>query len=418
MWDVISRVNMSSHSFERSITPFENREALLDDYTPDRFVGRDEEIDEYHEALEPVIYGEQPNNVFLYGKAGVGKTAATRYLLRNLEEDAEQYPDLSLTTAYINCDGFETSYRVGIALLNALRLSENHISESGYSKSEIYTKLWRELDDRGGIVLLVLDEVDHIHKGEDSVLYQLSRARENGNLKDARVGVIGISNDLTFRERLSPKVRSSLCERTISFPHYNANELREVLRQRASVAFKDDGLTEDVIPKCAALGAQASGDARHALDLLLTAGDIARGDDEEVVQEVHVEEALARVERKEIEEGISDLNDHERYILYALATLTAEDETPVRSREIYPRYQYICSLAGHEKHTGRWLRDHLDELGMLGILSVTEQNKGRAGGKYLEYDLQQDLGLVVSALKETIDSIGVHESLSDYYADE
>lgn len=46
------------HSFERSATPFQNREALLDDYTPETLVGRDDELDEYHEALEPVIYGE------------------------------------------------------------------------------------------------------------------------------------------------------------------------------------------------------------------------------------------------------------------------------------------------------------------------------------------------------------------------
>jgi len=407
---------MGSHSFERSTTPFTNREALLDDYTPDTLVGRDHEIDEYHEALEPVIYGEQPNNVFLYGKAGVGKTAATKYLLRNLEQDADQYPDLTLSTAYINCDGFETSYRVGVALVNALRDPEAHIPESGYSKSEVYAKLWKDLDDRGGIILIVLDEVDHINQGEDSILYQLSRARENENLHDARVGVIGISNDLTFRERLSPKVRSSLCERTISFPHYDARELREVLEQRADVAFKPDALKDDVIPKCAALGAQASGDARHALDLLLTAGDIARGAGEGVVKEKHVEQALERVERKEIEEGISDLNDHERYILYALATLAAENETPVRSREIYPRYKEVCSLAAREPHTGRWLRDHLDELGMLGILSVTEKNEGLAGGKYREYDLQQDLGLVVTALEETIGSLGVHDSLESYYS--
>jgi cell division control protein 6 len=264
-------------------------------------------------------------------------------------------------------------------------------------------------------VLIVLDEVDHIQRGEDSILYQLSRARENENLQNARIGVIGISNNLTFRQRLSPKVRSSLCERTISFPNYDAPELREVLSQRAEVAFKSDALADEVVPKCSALGAQASGDARYALDLLLTAGDIARGSDEETVRESHVEAALERVERQEIEDGIADLNDHEQYILYAVATLAAKGETPVRSREIYPRYQHVCQLAGRDAHTSRWLRDHLDELGMLGIFSVREKNEGLAGGKYRKYDLQQDLELVVGALEDTLDSIGVHESLTGYY---
>ncbi|WP_231189794.1 orc1/cdc6 family replication initiation protein [Haladaptatus sp. DYF46] len=406
---------MGSHRFNRSTTPFRNREALLDDYTPDTFVGRDDELDEYHEALEPVIYGEQPNNIFLYGKTGVGKTAATKYLLRNLEEDANQFEDLELATAYINCDGFETSYRVGVALINALRDPADQISESGYSTSEIYAMLWDDLDADGGIVLLVLDEVDHINQGEDSILYQLSRARENENLREARVGVIGISNDLTFRDRLSPKVRSSLCERTISFPHYTATELLEVLEQRSEVAFKSNVLSNEVLPKCAALGAQSAGDARHALDLLLTAGDIARGNESETVQERHVDHALERVEKEEITEGISNLTEHEQHILYALATLDAEDGTPVRSREIYPRYRNMCSLSGRDAHTSRWLRDHLDELGMLGILSVTEKNEGLAGGKYREYDLQQELTLVVNALEDTLASIGVHESLRSYH---
>ncbi|MCU4744799.1 cell division control protein Cdc6, partial [Halobacteria archaeon AArc-xg1-1] len=66
---------MGSFEFTPSNFPFENRNALLDDYTPDELVGRDEEIREYHAALQPAIDGSQPDNIFLFGKTGVGKTA-------------------------------------------------------------------------------------------------------------------------------------------------------------------------------------------------------------------------------------------------------------------------------------------------------------------------------------------------------
>lgn len=63
-----------------------------------------------------------------------------------------------------------------------------------------------------------------------------------------KVGIIGISNNLAFRENLSAKDRSSLCEKSISFPPYDAGELWAVLRQRADTAFHDGALADDVIP--------------------------------------------------------------------------------------------------------------------------------------------------------------------------
>lgn len=41
--------------YSRGATPYQNREALADNYTPEKLVGRDEELDEYWSALEPVI---------------------------------------------------------------------------------------------------------------------------------------------------------------------------------------------------------------------------------------------------------------------------------------------------------------------------------------------------------------------------
>jgi cell division control protein 6 len=272
--------------------------------------------------------------------------------------------------------------------------------------------MWEEIDDHGGIILIVLDEIDHLK--DDSILYQLSGARENENLTEARIGLIGISNDLTFRDSLSPKVRSSLCERAISFPTYDANELRAVLEQRKNVAFKDDVLTDDVVPLCAAFGAQESGDARKALDLLLKAGDLVREENDQEVTEQHVRRGRELLEREQVARGIADLNDHERLVVYALATLEAEGDTPARSRKIYTRYKSLADAAGKDSLTARWLREHLDDLAMLGILNVTEINEGSAGGKYREYDLQQDLAVVLDALEETFEAMGVHASVKDY----
>ena len=411
---------MSDPVFTRGKTPFADRDVLSDRYTPDKLVGRDTELQQYTDYLEPAIWGEDPNNIFLYGKTGVGKTAATRYLLSHLQQDVEQYPDTEIESVYINCDGLTTSYRVAIDIINSLREPPNKIGESGYSTSEVYDMMWDELESIGSendsgktvIVLLVLDEIDHTEVGEDSILYQLSRAAEQNTLNSTRVGVIGISNDLTFSDRLSPKVKSSLCQKKIFFETYEADELRKVLQQRATIAFKEDALDSGVIPLCAAYGRKQSGDAREALDLLRAAGDIARNDNRAVVTEEHVTEGQSRVQREGIIAGVRSLHDHSRYVLYALATLSAENQTPARTRTIHERYINICDIAGVEALTSRRVRDFLRELDMLGALTISERNQGEAGGHYYEFELDHALETIVTALEGTINEVGIHESVS------
>jgi len=413
---------MSDRIFVRGNTPFRDRDALSDRYTPTELVGRDEELAQYKNYLEPVVWGEEPNNVFLYGKTGVGKTAATKYLLSALESDIEAYDDTYVESTQINCDGLSTSYQVAVAIINEIREPHDKINESGYSTSEVYRMMWRELDgladgsrdDRQHIVLLVLDEVDHTDAGEDSILYQLSRARENGNLEQIKIGVIGISNDLTFSDQLSPKVKSSLCQKKIFFETYDAEELRAVLEQRASVAFKSDALDPGVIELCAAHGRRHSGDAREAIDLLRAAGDIARNDDRETVTESDVDEGRERVERESIVEGVRSLHEHSRYALYALSTLAAEDETPARTREIHERYEVICDLAAANPLTLRRVRDFLRELEMLGAVDVHEQNRGSRGGQYLEASLGHSVDVMVTALDDTIETLGAHDAIASH----
>ena len=215
--------------FERDTDIYLDRDALREDYQPERLVGRDTELERYKTALQPVINGEQPNNIFLYGKTGVGKTAGTRFLLDHLVNDAEKYDDLVLTVKMLNCDGLSTSYQIATHLVNKFRDEADQISTTGYPRSTVYEMLWDELDRYGGTIIIVLDEVDHID--DDSILYQLPRARANGKLEEAKIGIIGISNDFSFRDDLSPKVKSSLCEEELQFPAYDAQELFQILEQ-------------------------------------------------------------------------------------------------------------------------------------------------------------------------------------------
>jgi cell division control protein 6 len=275
--------------------------------------------------------------------------------------------------------------------------------------------LWSELEAEGGTVLIVLDEIDHVD--DDSILYQLPRARANGKVADVKIGLIGISNDFSFRDDLSPKVKSSLCEQEIHFPAYDAMNLREILEQRASVAFHEDVLSSEVIPLCAAYGAKDAGDARQSIDLLMKAGDLARDEDTDQVLEEHVDRGRRALERGRIKEGINGLTEHGHLVLYAVLTLDQEGQTPIRSRDVRPRYTRFAELANRDPLVPRRMRDHLSELAMLGIISVTERNEGRRGGTYREYALDMDIGLILSAMEDTVELVGIHDSISDRFGE-
>lgn len=393
---------MPDVSFTPSKSIFKQREALLEEWMPETLVGRDEELEKYHAALQPVINNETPSNIFLYGKSGVGKTAATRYLLKALNRDAEDIPDLSLHSVEINCDGLNTSYQVAVALVNEFREPADQISNTGYPQASVYQFLFDKLEEIGGTVLIVLDEVDHIQ--DDSLLYKLPRARSNGDVTDTKLGVIGISNDLNFRNQLSSKVRSSLCEKEVSFSAYNANELQQVLGQREEVAFKPNVVMDGVIEMCAAYGAKDSGDARQALDLLLESGDIARKEGSTVLTEDHVRKARRRLQTDQVVEGISNYSEHGKLVLYAITILAREGETPVKTRRIYEMYEIVCREEACDTVSERSIRDYLSELNQLGIISSREINRGKSGGKYKQHELNQPIPSVKTGLSELLDS--------------
>mgnify|MGYP000454070723 CR=1 FL=1 len=393
---------MAEYDFEATGAIFERREAILEDWTPNELVGRDDELQRYHAALQPVIEREPPSNVFLYGKSGVGKTAATRFLLDRLEVSAEEVDELTLTTVELNCDRLNTSYQAAVALVNALRDSGNQISNTGYPEASVYEFLFDELDEIGGTILIVLDEVDHLK--DDSLLYQLPRARSNGDITNARLGVIGISNDLSYRQELSSKVRSSLCEKEVSFSAYEAPELVEVLKQRESVAFKDGAVSESVLRLCAAYGAKDSGDARQALDLLLESGDLAREHGDNSITDDHVRKARKRLQTEQVVEGIRNYSYHGQLTLWALAMVEQDQNEPVRTRDIYQPYETVCEKEGQEPVSNRAVREYLSELETLGIVSATEVNRGLDGGVYKEHSLNQPVSAVKAGLSEFVDT--------------
>ena len=350
---------------------FSSRDVLRSTYTPSVLPHRDEQINSLASILVPALRGETPSNVIIYGKTGTGKTAVTKYVGTELEDGGSE---VQCSIIYINGEIVDTQYRV---LAHLARHFDREVPMTGWPTDQVYEAFRDVLDEDHRVVVIVLDEVDKLTRKGDEILYNLSRI--NSDLHQARVSLIGISNDLRFTEFLDPRVKSSLGEVEIIFPPYNAEQLKDILEQRSSMAFRLNALAEDVIPLCSAFAAQEHGDARRALDLLRVSGEIAERSGCTMVTEEQVRLARERIEQDRVREVVMTLPTQSKLVLHSVILLEDQGTRSITTGSVYNMYKQLCPLVDMDYLTHRRIADLIAELDMLGIIHTIVISKGRYG---------------------------------------
>jgi cell division control protein 6 len=370
---------------------FVNRELLSPDYVPQTLPFREEQLTKLASILSVSLKNERPNNVFIYGLTGTGKTAAVKLVFKKLKEKADEIK-ANVVAVYVNTRQKDTEYRVLAEVLDSLGVK---VPFTGLSVSELHNRLFKAVQNKGSITIVALDEIDYlVKKHSDDLLYRLLRM--NSELQRGKITIVGITNDLKLIDSLDPRVKSSLGEEEIVFPPYDAEQLKKILEERARLAFREGALSPEVISLCAALAAREHGDARKALDLLRTAGEIAERNNDEKVEIRHVEMARNQLEHDTVEAIISTLPLHSKLIL--LATLKIiEEKGKATTGEVYSKYLDLVKKLGIEYITSRRATDIISELDMLGILDARVTSRGRYG-KTKTITLQTSKEAVLKAL--------------------
>jgi archaeal cell division control protein 6 len=256
--------------------------------------------------------------------------------------------------------------------------SFQEVPMTGWPTDRVYSVFFDAVDYDERVVVIMLDEIDKlVEKSGDDTLYNLSRM--NSELENSRVSIIGISNDLKFTDFLDPRVKSSLGEEEIVFPPYDANQLRDILQHRSDVAFKGDALSDDVIPLCAAFAAQEHGDARRALDLLRTAGELAERSQAETIVEKHVRQAQDKIELDRVVEVVRTLPTQSKLVLFSIILLEKNGVHSINTGEVFNIYKRLCEEIDADVLTQRRVTDLISELDMLGIVNAVVVSKGRYG---------------------------------------
>jgi len=353
---------------------FKNRRVLSIDYVPETLPHREKEIEKLAKILATALKGGKPSNVFEYGKTGTGKTAVTLYVLNKLIQKAKQY-NLHFAAAYVNTRMYNTPYKVLYKTATELGIK---VPRTGLAVADIFEKVLRRIDMLESFVVIVLDEIDYLVKKKEGndILYRLTRI--NNELENSQVSVIGITNDLRFKEFLDARVLSSLSEESIVFEPYTVEQLYDILKQRAELAFVDGAIDDSTLRLIAALSARESGDARKAIDLLRIAGEIAEREGAEKITEQHVRMAYEEVERDIIKAAIKSLPYQEKLVLLAIALLFTKSKK-VTTGVVKKMYEKLCELTGTPPVTLRRMNDFINDLETLGLVSCQIVSFGRYG---------------------------------------
>lgn len=356
---------------------FLDKNALQTSFNPETINHREKQKKQIADILAPSLKSEKPSNLFIYGKTGTGKTVTVKHVMGKLSEISKKN-NIPLKTIYINCKLkriTDTEYRLIAQLAREFGKS---IPSTGLPTDEVYKIFINAIDKEKRIILLTLDEIDHlIKKIGDEILYNLLRINEE--LENAQISLIGISNDLMFMDNIDPRVKSSLSEEELIFPPYNALQIQGILRQRAEVAFKPETVGEGVIEKCAAYAAREHGDVRRAIDLLRVAAEVAERKGIKKISTAHIDESEEKIEHDRVTDIVASQPKQSQLTLYAIISSYLKRKTTLFTGEIYDIYKNTCHRISIQPLTQRRISDIIAELDMFGIIHAKVISKGRYG---------------------------------------
>jgi cell division control protein 6 len=367
-----------------------NRNILQTTYIPDQLPHREIEINNIVEIITPSLFKNKPSNILITGKTGTGKTAVLNYIGKELKK-ADPY-ETNCSFVYVNCEIVDNPYGILFNISNqVIKDQNNRIPFTGWSLDRVYDTIATSIDKENKVFIIVLDEIDRVlNKNGDDIFYFLTTMNEI--LKNSKVSIIGITNNAKFTELITPRIKSRLGEEKIIFPPYKQEQLQNILRKRAELAFDPGVMDEGVIPFCAAISAQDSGDARKALDLLRVSAEIAERNGDTTITEAHVKYARNRIELDAVHEIIKTLPVQSKIVLRSIIENQENKGTVVTTGDVYSLYKEISNILNVSPLKEKRVADLISELDMLGIIHARVKSFGRNGRtREIELNINKDM---------------------------
>jgi archaeal cell division control protein 6 len=337
---------------------------------------RNGEIKDYYEFMKDIFDGVSPNNLFIYGKPGLGKTLLTKLVFEEIKREAENQ-GIDLLVITINCDEAVTEHSILQKIVEQFPTPNNEPKKKlGYSIGRHNDYLHYLIDQYPGIIVFVLDELDKAESPEMINKIIRIESKVSGQFPT----VVGITNDSKLKDSFPPQLKSVLCENSLIINPYDAEQLLDIINARIEIAFHPGVIDGMVTPLCAAFAAQEHGDVRRAIDLLRVGGEIAEREGADIVTENDIRRADELIELNKTIEIVKTLPTQSKVALLS-AIFILEHGAQADMNAVYSMYKRMCNLLDIDILTQRRITDLLDELMQLRVIEGDIFYKGRYGRK-------------------------------------
>jgi len=384
---------------EQKNSVFSQKRFLDTMFLPSKIIGRERESDMLLRHILSLKDGFVVPFVSVYGRSGSGKSTIVKFVCENLED--------IISFRFVNLRQAKTVFGCANMILSSLG-DKSLSSAEGLNKAidciQAQTEYILKKENKKFFVL-VLDEYDVLFSDKRSnpsdFVYKLLQMEENLREKGIWICMITISNNAMQEYDLDDRVKSRMGGATVPFAPYSQSDVFGILRDRAKFAFKIN-VSKETLEYCSKLSSSDHGDARRALDLLRTAGELCDGTK---ITKENIDSAQKYLQKDRAEEIVSNAPYHMRCVAGAICSLAiVGDQSWAATSSIYKKYTEIVSKT-EKPLSYRRVSDLLVELENSGLVVSRAYSRGRNGyGKEYKLTVSPDLvGPTVD--KEYFDSL-------------
>jgi cell division control protein 6 len=326
---------------------FMNEFALDYEFVPKLLPYREAQQRYIATCIKPLLQERNGRNLLIYGAPGIGKTAATKWVFRDLEEETED-----VIPVYINCWQKNTTYKIILEICDILgyKFTQNKKTD------ELFEVVQSMLNKKSAV--FAFDEADKLE--DFDFLYTILE-------KIYRKSIFLITNHKECLLELDDRIKSRLNLEALEFKPYNYNETEGILKQRLEYAFVpnvwDDDAFNLVVRKTAELK-----DIRKGLYLMKESGLAAEDVSSKKINAEHVHKAVAKLDDFSIKKS-TDLEEDTQLVLE-----TVKENSGKKIGDLYKLYRKEGG-----KGTYKTFQRKINKLEKNKFISVTKTAGGKEG---------------------------------------